>query len=212
MPTFVPWGTEGATEPRNTAAVDDVAHRLVRCLQAEGVEYVFGIPGEENTRFVDALNGSGIRYILVRHEQAASFMAEVYGRLTGRAGVCRPRWGPARSICCSVQQTPRPTVHRWWPWPPKGRCGVSTRSHTSHRPGIDVRSRHPVGGSHRVPGRRPGDDTQGVQDRAERASWCRVPGGAGGHRSGAFRRTAGPPPRCRQSRTWMTSSTGAWRR
>lgn len=43
MPTFVPWGTEGATEPRNTAAVDDVAHRLVRCLQAEGVEYVFGI-------------------------------------------------------------------------------------------------------------------------------------------------------------------------
>ncbi|MFF9495513.1 thiamine pyrophosphate-binding protein [Streptomyces flaveolus] len=86
MPAFVPWGTEGATEPRNTAAVDDVAHRLVRCLQAEGVEYAFGIPGEENTRFVDALNGSGIRYILVRHEQAASFMAEIYGRLTGRAG------------------------------------------------------------------------------------------------------------------------------
>ncbi|GJF26844.1 MULTISPECIES: thiamine pyrophosphate-binding protein [Streptomyces] len=67
-----PVGTEGATEPRNTAAVDDVAHLLVRCLQAEGVEYVPGIPGEENTRFVDALNGSGIRYILVRHEQTAT--------------------------------------------------------------------------------------------------------------------------------------------
>jgi acetolactate synthase-1/2/3 large subunit len=55
---------------------------------AEGVEYVFGIPGEETIRFVDALNGSGIRYVMVRHEQAASFMAEIYGQLTGRAGVC----------------------------------------------------------------------------------------------------------------------------
>jgi thiamine pyrophosphate-dependent enzyme len=44
----------------------------VRCPEAEGVECVFGIPGEENIRFVDALNGSGIRYVLVRHEQAMS--------------------------------------------------------------------------------------------------------------------------------------------
>ncbi|GAA1921738.1 acetolactate synthase large subunit [Streptantibioticus ferralitis] len=67
---------------------------MVRCLQAEGVEYVFGIPGEENIRFVDALSGSGIRYVLVRHEQGASFMAEMYGRLTGRAGVCSATLGP----------------------------------------------------------------------------------------------------------------------
>ncbi|MFJ9350967.1 acetolactate synthase large subunit [Streptomyces sp. NPDC101237] len=87
-------GTEGATGARNTAATEDVAHLLVRCLRAEGVEYVFGIPGEENIRFVDALNGSGIRYVLVRHEQAASFMAEIYGRLTGRAGVCSATLGP----------------------------------------------------------------------------------------------------------------------
>ncbi|MFF5012984.1 acetolactate synthase large subunit [Streptomyces sp. NPDC001165] len=86
--------TEGATKSRTTAATDDVAHLLVRCLRAEGVEYVFGIPGEENIRFVDALSGSGIRYILVRHEQAASFMAEIYGRLTGRAGVCSATLGP----------------------------------------------------------------------------------------------------------------------
>ncbi|MCM2578953.1 acetolactate synthase large subunit [Streptomyces meridianus] len=72
----------------------DVAHLLVRCLEAEGVKYVFGIPGEENIRFVDALNGSGIRYVLARHEQAASFMAEMYGRLTGRAGVCSATLGP----------------------------------------------------------------------------------------------------------------------
>ncbi|MFF7191691.1 acetolactate synthase large subunit [Streptomyces sp. NPDC008222] len=87
-------GIEGATESRNTTAAEDVAHLLVRCLEAEGVEYVFGIPGEENIRFVDALGDSGIRYVLVRHEQAASFMAEIYGRLTGRAGVCSATLGP----------------------------------------------------------------------------------------------------------------------
>ncbi|GAA3367212.1 acetolactate synthase large subunit [Streptomyces sannanensis] len=79
---------------RSTATAEDVAHLMVRCLEAEGVEYVFGIPGEENIRFVDALNGSEIRYVLVRHEQGASFMAEIYGRLTGRAGVCSATLGP----------------------------------------------------------------------------------------------------------------------
>src|SRR5579872_5660201 len=67
---------------------------LVRCLEQEGVEFVFGIPGEENIRFTDALVRSPIRYVLVRHEQAASFMAEIYGRLTGRAGVCSATLGP----------------------------------------------------------------------------------------------------------------------
>jgi acetolactate synthase-1/2/3 large subunit len=55
---------------------------------------VFGIPGEENIHFVDALNGSSIRFILVRHEQGAAFMADMYGRLTGRAGVCIATLGP----------------------------------------------------------------------------------------------------------------------
>jgi acetolactate synthase I/II/III large subunit len=72
----------------------NAAHLLVRCLEAEGVEYVFGIPGEENIGFVDALNDSSIRYILVRHEQGAAFMAELYGRLTGKAGVCSATLGP----------------------------------------------------------------------------------------------------------------------
>jgi acetolactate synthase-1/2/3 large subunit len=70
------------------------AELMVRCLENEGVEYVFGIPGEENIHFVQALGASSIRYVLVRHEQAASFMAEVYGRLTGRAGVCSATLGP----------------------------------------------------------------------------------------------------------------------
>ncbi len=71
-----------------------VADLLVRCLENEGVQYVFGIPGEENIRLTDALARSSVRYVLVRHEQAASFMAEIYGRLTGRAGVCSATLGP----------------------------------------------------------------------------------------------------------------------
>ncbi|GAA2599471.1 acetolactate synthase large subunit [Actinomadura fulvescens] len=70
------------------------ARLLVRALEAEGVEYVFGIPGEENIHFVDAINDSSIRYILVRHEQGAAFMAEIYGRLTGKAGVASATLGP----------------------------------------------------------------------------------------------------------------------
>ena len=71
-----------------------VADLLVRCLEREGVTVVFGIPGEENIGFTDALARSPIRYVLVRHEQAASFMAEIYGRLSGRAGVCSATLGP----------------------------------------------------------------------------------------------------------------------
>jgi len=73
---------------RNTASL------LVECLENEGVKYIFGIPGEENIRFVDALQSSSIRFVLVRHEQAASFMADMYGRLTGRASVCTATLGP----------------------------------------------------------------------------------------------------------------------
>ncbi|WP_246257107.1 acetolactate synthase large subunit [Amycolatopsis anabasis] len=76
------------------ASPDNAARLLVRILEAEGVEYVFGVPGEENIHFVDALNDSPIRYILVRHEQGAAFMAEIYGRLTGKAGVASATLGP----------------------------------------------------------------------------------------------------------------------
>ena len=70
------------------------AKLLVRCLEHEGVEYIFGIPGEENIHFIDALRDSSIRYIVTRHEQGASFMADIYGRLTGKAGVCSATLGP----------------------------------------------------------------------------------------------------------------------
>jgi acetolactate synthase I/II/III large subunit len=70
------------------------AELIVECLENEGVTHVFGIPGEENIRLVDARSRSSIQYVLTRHEQGASFMAEVYGRLTGRAGVCSATLGP----------------------------------------------------------------------------------------------------------------------
>src|SRR5690349_11909710 len=76
-------------EPSRTTA-----ELIVECLENEGVTHVFGIPGEENIRLVDALSRSPIEYVLTRHEQGAAFMAEVYGRLTGRAGVCSATLGP----------------------------------------------------------------------------------------------------------------------
>jgi acetolactate synthase-1/2/3 large subunit len=67
---------------------------FVRCLEQEGVELVFGIPGEETIDLIDSLSRSPIRFVLVRHEQAAAFMADVYGRLTGKPGVCLATLGP----------------------------------------------------------------------------------------------------------------------
>jgi acetolactate synthase I/II/III large subunit len=63
-------------------------------MENEGVAYVFGIPGEENIRLIEAMARSTVRYLLTRHEQGASFMAETYARLTGRAGVCSATLGP----------------------------------------------------------------------------------------------------------------------
>ena len=70
------------------------AELIVKCLVNEGVGYVFGIPGEENMDVVDALVGSSIQFVTTRHEQGAAFMADVYGRLTGQAGVCLATLGP----------------------------------------------------------------------------------------------------------------------
>lgn len=67
---------------------------LVKCLEAEGVEYIFGVPGEENADLMMSLSESKIKFILTRHEQGAAFMADVYGRLTGKVGVCLSTLGP----------------------------------------------------------------------------------------------------------------------
>jgi acetolactate synthase-1/2/3 large subunit len=67
---------------------------FVKALEAEGVEYIFGVPGEENLDFLDSLKHSRIKLVLTRHEQGAGFMAATYGRLTGKAGVCLSTLGP----------------------------------------------------------------------------------------------------------------------
>lgn len=67
---------------------------FVRCLEEEGVEYVFGVPGEENLDVLESLRTSRIRVVVTRHEQHAAFMAATYGRLTGRAGFCLSTLGP----------------------------------------------------------------------------------------------------------------------
>lgn len=67
---------------------------LVKCLENEGVEYIFGVPGEENIDVLDALIDSPIEFVTTKHEQGAAFIADVYGRLTGRAGVCMSTLGP----------------------------------------------------------------------------------------------------------------------
>lgn len=73
----------------------ETAKQIVKVLENRNVKYVFGIPGEENIHLVDAINQSDkIQFILVRHEQGASFMAEVYGRLTGQPGVATATLGP----------------------------------------------------------------------------------------------------------------------
>lgn len=72
----------------------NAAQLFVKCLEKENVEFIFGIPGEENIAIMDALLDSPIRFVTTHHEQGAAFMADVYGRLTGRAGVCMATLGP----------------------------------------------------------------------------------------------------------------------
>ncbi|MBW6481664.1 MAG: acetolactate synthase large subunit [Vicingaceae bacterium] len=67
---------------------------FVKALENEGVEYIFGVPGEENLDFLDSLRNSSIKLVLTRHEQGAGFMAATYGRLTGKPGVCIATLGP----------------------------------------------------------------------------------------------------------------------
>jgi len=74
--------------------VPSASEVFVKALENEQVQYIFGVPGEENIDFLEALRKSSIKFILTRHEQGAGFMADVYGRLTGKAGVCLGTLGP----------------------------------------------------------------------------------------------------------------------
>jgi acetolactate synthase-1/2/3 large subunit len=89
MVVLGPSGRGGRTEMTKASDL------FVRCLEREGCEYIFGVPGEENLDFLESLRGSSqIRLILTRHEQGAGFMAATYGRHTGKTGVCLSTLGP----------------------------------------------------------------------------------------------------------------------
>ena len=77
---------------------------FVEALENEGVEYIFGVPGEENLDFLASLENSKIKIILTRHEQGAGFMAATYGRLTGKTGVCLATLGPGATnfVTCAA--------------------------------------------------------------------------------------------------------------
>ena len=83
--------TRGNREGKASIKASDL---FVRCLEAEGVSHIFGVPGEENADIMMSLMDSSIDFVLCRHEQAAAFMADTYGRLTGRPGVCLATLGP----------------------------------------------------------------------------------------------------------------------
>src|SRR5690242_1829487 len=72
----------------------NAAALLVQCLEREGVRVIFGVPGEETLALTDALLDANIQVVASRHVQAAAFMADVYGRLSGHAGVCFATLGP----------------------------------------------------------------------------------------------------------------------
>ncbi|MDD9952952.1 MAG: acetolactate synthase large subunit [Candidatus Woesearchaeota archaeon] len=67
---------------------------FIKCLEEEGVKYIFGVPGEENLDLLESMRESSIKLIVTRHEQHAAFMAATYGRLTGKTGVCLSTLGP----------------------------------------------------------------------------------------------------------------------
>ena len=151
-----------------------VADLIVECLEREGVTHVFGIPGEENIHLVDALSRSSIRFVLVRHQQGASFMAKTYGRLTGKAGVCWPPSVPEPSTSSSVSQTDDQLDA-----PHRSFCAGRNESKLQGvppgcRPGVDVCSGHKMVRPRGDARGATGDDQEGLQTRTDRAARRRV--------------------------------------
>lgn len=84
----------GVENEKEELDIVKVAELFIRCLEEEGVQYIFGVPGEETLDLMEALHNSTIKFIVTRHETGAAFMAGMIGRLTGRPGVCLSTLGP----------------------------------------------------------------------------------------------------------------------
>ena len=159
-----------ATTERRTAA-----HLLVDCLAAEGCEYVFSVPGEETMDVLDALSDHpSVRHITTRHEQGAAFMADVYGRLTGRAAVAMATLGPGATnlVTGHRRRLPRPGAdgrdHRPGGLRQAPQGGPPGRRHRRH-----ARAGHEVEHARRADRGDPGDRPQGVPGRRRSRSPAR---------------------------------------
>ena len=114
-----------------TATPMNAAELLVRCLENEGVRYVFGVPGEEILDLLDALSRSSTNSLLTRHEQGAAFMADVYGRLSTYPGVCLATLGPGATNLITGIADAKLDARPWWRSPDRQGWSGCTRSRTS---------------------------------------------------------------------------------
>ena len=162
------------------------AELIVQCLENEGVTHVFGIPGEENIHWSTPSLASSIRYVLARHEQGASFMAETYGRLTGPGRSVLGHAGPGGdqpAARCGRRDDQLHAVDRAVG---AGRDAPQLQGVAPGRgPGVDVRAGDKVVGAGRHAGGGSRDDPQGVQARPDRATRRGVSGRSRRRREGA---------------------------
>ena len=183
---------------------------FVECLEVEGVKHVFGIPGEETLDLNESLEDSSISFVVVRHEQGGAYMADLYGRLTGRAGVCLGTLGPgATNLITAVADAfldRSPLVAL------TGQADLGRMHKESHQH-IDVVSMFkPVVEVEHAPVRRrrdPGGRAQGVQGRPG-AQARPDPHRAARGRDGRAGRSAS---RCRGARTragWSRAPASCW--
>ena len=170
------------------------ADLFVDCLENEGVEFVFGIPGEETLDLSEALDRSQlITFVPTRHEQGAAFMADAYGRLTGRPGVCLATLGPGASNLATgvgdatLDNAPLVAL--------TGQTGPRRHAQGDHAPvhrhRRDAAPHDQVEHAHPPPAHGAGGGAQGVQHRRRREARRDPPGAARGHHGrGRDRRAA----------------------
>ncbi len=164
---------------------------LVAALENEGVERIFGIPGEENLDVVESLRHSKIELVITRHEQAAGFMAATYGRLTGRPGVCITTLGPGAlnlttaAAFAHVGAMPMVMI--------TGQKGILTSRQARFQIVDIVAAMKPLTKlAHQIvsTGTIPDARARGLSRRAGRAAWSRAAGAARRHRRRSVRKRA----------------------
>ena len=158
---------------------------LVAALENEGVERIFGVPGEENLDVVESLHGSKIELIVTRHEQAAAFMAATYGRLTGKPGVCMSTLGPgALNFSTGAAYAllgAMPMILDYWS---EGDSDQQTGPVSDCGRGLEHDAADQDGAPDRQHRNDPDDRARGIPGRAAGAAGTGASGAAGGRRPG----------------------------